>query len=121
MDEAVLKMALSLSFCILRLPTGAASARCSTPGRSDDAIGSRRDRELLMTSTQASFKPLRALGGFRAMALDTLVLIPRRPFAWRAFLLQAWCVARISMLPTVMLAIPFTVLLIFTFNILLVE
>jgi phospholipid/cholesterol/gamma-HCH transport system permease protein len=74
-----------------------------------------------MTSTQASFKPLRALGGFRAMALDTLVLIPRRPFAWREFLLQSWFVARVSMLPTVMLAIPFTVLLIFTFNILLVE
>jgi hypothetical protein len=67
-----------------------ASRRCKrpvrTPGRSDDAIGSRRDRELLMTSTQASFKPLRALGGFHAMALDTLVLIPRRPFAWREFL-----------------------------------
>lgn len=28
------------------------------PGRSDDAIGSRRDRELLMTSTQASWKPV---------------------------------------------------------------
>lgn len=121
MDEAVLKMALSLSFCILRLPAGAASARCSTPGRSDDATGSRRDRELLMTSTQASFKPLRALGGFHAMALDTLVLIPRRPFAWREFLLQSWFVARVSMLPTVMLAIPFTVLLVFTFNILLLE
>ena len=62
-----------------------------------------------MTSTQASFKPLRALGGFHAMALDTLVLIPRRPFAWREFLLQSWFVARVSMLPTVMLAIPFTV------------
>ena len=74
-----------------------------------------------MTSTQASFKPLRALGGSHAMALDTLVLIPRRPFAWREFLLQSWFVARVSMLPTVMLAIPFTVLLVFTFNILLVE
>jgi hypothetical protein len=63
----------------------------------------------LMTSTQASFKPLRALGGFHAMALDTLVLIPRRPFAWREFLLQSWFVARVSMLPTVMLTIPFAV------------
>jgi hypothetical protein len=32
MDEAVLKMAVSLSFCILRLPAGAPSARCSTLG-----------------------------------------------------------------------------------------
>jgi len=83
--------------------------------------GSRRDCELLMTSTQASFKPLRALGDFYAVALDTLVLIPRKPFAWREFLQQSWFVARVSMLPTVMLAIPFTVLLVFTFNILLVE
>jgi phospholipid/cholesterol/gamma-HCH transport system permease protein len=66
-------------------------------------------------------KPLRALGGFFGMALDTLVLIPRKPFAWKEFLLQSWFVARVSLLPTLMLAIPFTVLLIFTFNILLVE
>ena len=45
-----------------------------TAERSDDAIGSRRDRERLMTSTQASFKPLRALGDFYAMALDMSVL-----------------------------------------------
>jgi phospholipid/cholesterol/gamma-HCH transport system permease protein len=55
------------------------------------------------------------------MVLDTLVLIARRPFAWREFLLQSSFVARVSMLPTVMLAIPFTVLLVFTFNMLLVE
>ena len=69
----------------------------------------------------ASSKPLSGLGGFFAMALDTLVLIPRRPFAWREFLLQSWFVARVSLLPTMLLAIPFNVLLIFTFNILLIE
>jgi phospholipid/cholesterol/gamma-HCH transport system permease protein len=74
-----------------------------------------------MPTLQTSWKPVRALGDFYAMALDTLVLIPRKPFAWREFLLQSWFVARVSMLPTVMLAIPFTVLLVFTFNILLVE
>jgi phospholipid/cholesterol/gamma-HCH transport system permease protein len=74
-----------------------------------------------MPSSQTSWKPVRALGDFYAVALDTLVLIPRKPFAWREFLLQSWFVARVSMLPTVMLAIPFTVLLVFTFNILLVE
>ncbi|MCV7105058.1 MlaE family ABC transporter permease [Mycolicibacterium chitae] len=66
-------------------------------------------------------KPFRALGGFFAMALDTLLLIPRKGFPWREFVLQSWFVARVSLLPTVMLAIPFTVLMIFTFNILLVE
>ncbi|TXI46256.1 MAG: ABC transporter permease [Mycobacterium sp.] len=55
------------------------------------------------------------------MALDVLMAVPRRPFAWREFLIQAWFVARVSMFPTIMLAIPFTVLMVFTFNILLVE
>ncbi len=36
-------------------------------------------------------------------------------------MLQSWFVARVSLLPTLMLAIPFTVLVMFTFNILLVE
>ena len=65
--------------------------------------------------------PLGAVGGIFAMALDTLMLIPSRPFAWRELLLQSWFVARVSLLPTLMLAIPFTVLTVFTFNILLVE
>jgi phospholipid/cholesterol/gamma-HCH transport system permease protein len=66
-------------------------------------------------------KPVRGTGGFFAMMLDTFVTIPKRPFAWREFLLQSWFVARVSLLPTLLLAIPFTVLLIFTFNILLLE
>ncbi len=78
------------------------------------------DRLRAISSAKAS-KPVRALGDFFAMALDTLVAIPRRPFAWREFLEQCWFVARVSLVPTLMLAIPFTVLLIFTFNILLLE
>ncbi|MUL65949.1 ABC transporter permease [Mycobacterium sp. CBMA 234] len=74
-----------------------------------------------MVSTNAALKPVRAMGGFFAMMLDTFALIPKRPFAWREFLLQSWFVARVSLVPTLLLAIPFTVLLIFTFNILLVE
>jgi phospholipid/cholesterol/gamma-HCH transport system permease protein len=74
-----------------------------------------------MISTSTLSKPLRGVGGFFALMLDTFVLIPRKPFAWREFLLQSWFVARVSLVPTLLLAIPFTVLLIFTFNILLIE
>jgi phospholipid/cholesterol/gamma-HCH transport system permease protein len=74
-----------------------------------------------MISTSTALKPMRGVGGFFAMALDTLVVIPKRPFAWREFLEQSWFVARVSLLPTLMLSIPFTVLLVFTFNILLVD
>jgi len=76
---------------------------------------------LTRVSSAKAAKPLRALGDFFAMTLDTLVAIPRRPFAWREFLLQCWFVARVSLLPTMLLAIPLDVLLIFTFNILIMD
>src|ERR1700683_5108795 len=74
-----------------------------------------------MIALTPAWKPASAVGGFFAMALDVLVLIPRKPFAWREFVRQAWFVARVSLLPTVMLAIPYSVLVVFTFNILLLE
>ena len=43
------------------------------------------------------------------------------PFAWREYILQSWFVARVSIVPTLMLTIPYTVLLVFTFNVLLIE
>jgi phospholipid/cholesterol/gamma-HCH transport system permease protein len=75
----------------------------------------------MLISPAVISKPVRAVGGFFAMALDTVFLMPRRPFAWREFLVQTWFVARVSILPTLMLSIPFTVLTVFTLNILLVE
>jgi phospholipid/cholesterol/gamma-HCH transport system permease protein len=66
-------------------------------------------------------KPMRAVGGFFALALDTMVQMFKPPFAWREFILQTWFIARVSLLPTLMLSIPFTVLAVFILNILLVE
>ncbi len=74
-----------------------------------------------MVTAQSFAKPVRSIGGFFAMTMDTFVAMFRPPFAWREFILQTWFVARVSIVPTLMLAIPFTVLLVFTFNILLVE
>lgn len=74
-----------------------------------------------MTVLATAARPAIALGGFFAMAWETLLLIPRRPFAVREFFLQAWFVARVAMLPTLMLAIPYTVMVVFTFNVLLIE
>ncbi|CAN5359631.1 ABC transporter permease [soil metagenome] len=65
--------------------------------------------------------PISAVGGFFAMAVDTFVLMFRRPFAGREFVLQTYFVARVSIVPTIMLAIPFTVLAVFILNILLLE
>jgi phospholipid/cholesterol/gamma-HCH transport system permease protein len=65
--------------------------------------------------------PARGVGGFFSLMLDTFVMMFKRPFAVRELLLQTWFVARVSLLPTLMLSIPFTVLTVFTLNILLIE
>ena len=65
--------------------------------------------------------PARAVGGFFEMSLDTFRAIFRRPFQLREFLEQTWMIARVSIVPTLLVAIPFTVLVAFTLNILLRE
>ena len=74
-----------------------------------------------MVASSVVGKPVRAVGGFYSMALDTFVAMFKPPFAWREFISQSWFVARVSIVPTLMLTIPYTVLLTFTFNILLKE
>lgn len=76
---------------------------------------------LPMLRNAALLRPIREFGRFLAMALDTLLLTFRRPFAIRELVLQTWFVVRVSLLPTILLAIPFTVLGVFTLNILLLE
>jgi phospholipid/cholesterol/gamma-HCH transport system permease protein len=65
--------------------------------------------------------PLAAVGGLFSMSLDAFRYLFKRPFQTREFLDQAWFVARVSILPTLLVAIPFTVLVSFTLNILLRE
>jgi phospholipid/cholesterol/gamma-HCH transport system permease protein len=65
--------------------------------------------------------PLRAVGGFFDITADTARASLRRPFQGREFIDQSWFVARVSIIPTLLVAIPFTVLVSFTINILLRE
>ncbi|MBU9765933.1 ABC transporter permease [Mycobacterium sp. TNTM28] len=65
--------------------------------------------------------PMQAVGALFAMSLDAIRFIFKRPFQGREFLEQCWFVARVSMAPTLLVAIPFTVLVSFTLNILLRE
>jgi phospholipid/cholesterol/gamma-HCH transport system permease protein len=78
-------------------------------------------RWLAALSTSPAVGPFRALGGFFAMALDTLVLTFKPPFAWREYLHQAWFVARVSLAPAMMMTVPYAVLFVFVLNILLIE
>jgi phospholipid/cholesterol/gamma-HCH transport system permease protein len=75
----------------------------------------------LMATTYAFTKPARAMGSFFAMSLDTIVAMFKPPFAWREYVLQSWFVARVSFLPALMLTMPYAVLLVFNFNVLLNE
>jgi phospholipid/cholesterol/gamma-HCH transport system permease protein len=65
--------------------------------------------------------PMQAVGGLFSMGLDAFKFVFVRPFQWREFLEQCWFVARVSLAPTLLVAIPFTVLVSFTLNILLRE
>jgi phospholipid/cholesterol/gamma-HCH transport system permease protein len=100
-------------------PSGSPAAALQEPTeQTGRAAASAR---LSKVSLSSAATPLRALGDFFAMALDTLVTIPRRPFAWREFLLQCWFLTTVSVLPALLLCLPFEVLVIFTFNIVFVE
>src|ERR1700752_5470738 len=64
---------------------------------------------------------MQAFGRLFAMSADAVRCIFRRPFQWREFLEQCWFIARVALAPTLLVAIPFTVLISFTLNILLRE
>jgi phospholipid/cholesterol/gamma-HCH transport system permease protein len=66
-------------------------------------------------------KPLGGVGGFVAFSLDALVTMFTTRFAGREFLEQTWFVARVSLVPTLMLSVPLVVMTVFTFNVLLME
>ena len=59
-------------------------------------------------------------GGFFRMCVLTGKAL-RRPFEWREFIWIGWFLMRVSLLPTIAVSIPETVLLIFTLNLLLAE
>src|SRR5699024_7517415 len=65
--------------------------------------------------------PLKGVGEFVALSLDTFVAFPTIIRQGREFVEQSWFIARVSMIPTVLVAVPFTVLVSFTLNILLRE
>ncbi|WP_442943393.1 MlaE family ABC transporter permease [Nocardia sp. NBC_00565] len=55
------------------------------------------------------------------MCAATARAATKRPFQWGEFFEQGWFLVRVALVPTLLVAIPFTVLVIFTLNILLVE
>lgn len=73
----------------------------------------------MVIGAQVMAKPVRAVGGFFALAMDTFVMMFRPPIAWREYLFQCWFVARVSTLPGLLMTIPWAVISGFLFNVLL--
>lgn len=69
----------------------------------------------------AAATPLREVGSYFALSVDILAQMVRPPWSWREFIHQAWFVARVSIVPTIFLSIPFNALAVFIINVLLVE
>jgi phospholipid/cholesterol/gamma-HCH transport system permease protein len=65
--------------------------------------------------------PLAMVGGFARMCSLTGKALFRWPLEWQELVTQCWFLLRVTMVPTMMAAIPLTVLLTFTLNVLLAE
>ncbi|MGH3556336.1 MAG: MlaE family ABC transporter permease [Mycobacterium sp.] len=74
-----------------------------------------------MVATHTVAKPLREVGGFVAMSLDTFVQFVHPPFAWREFIHQSWFAARVSLVPALLLNFVFNAFVIFMLDVLLIE
>lgn len=61
------------------------------------------------------------VGGFARMSALSAKALFSRPWEWRELIGQCWFLMSVTILPTVMAAIPLTVLLTFTLNVLLAE
>jgi len=72
-----------------------------------------------MSSIATLGKPFRGLGDVLAMALDALVILFTKPFSWREAVQQAWFITRVSLVPTLLVMLGFTLLVIFEVNLLL--
>ena len=69
--------------------------------------------------TTRAAKPIGVLGDVLAMSLDALVILFTRRFSWREAVQQAWFITRVSLVPTLLVMLGFTLLVIFEVNLLL--
>lgn len=66
-------------------------------------------------------KAAETLGSFYAFCLDTGKALFKRPVQWREFLDQVWFITSVSLVPTILVAVPFCVIISFQANKLLIE
>jgi phospholipid/cholesterol/gamma-HCH transport system permease protein len=71
----------------------------------------------LVGMTKPFRTPLREIGGFMALALDTCVQAVRLPFFWRECVEQCWFVARVATLPAIAQSIAFNGMVVYIFGV----
>lgn len=59
---------------------------------------------------------VRSAGDFYALSADALTGLVTGPWRWREFVDQYWFIARVSLIPTILMALPFTALVAATLN-----
>ncbi len=62
-----------------------------------------------------------AVGAFYATSMETFRCMFKRPFHAREFVQQAWFIAGVSIMPALLMAIPFCMMFVYQINILLAE
>ncbi|MCV7062721.1 ABC transporter permease, partial [Mycolicibacterium vaccae] len=77
---------------------------------------------MVTTYVREQIQPgVEAVGGFYRMCVLAGKALFRTRFQWREAIEQGWFITSVSLLPTLAVAIPLTVLIVFTLNILLAE
>jgi len=62
-------------------------------------------------------KPMREIGSFIAMSLDTFVQALRPPFFWRECIEQCWFIARVATFPAIAQSVAFNGMVVFLFGV----
>ncbi|MGO3325549.1 MlaE family ABC transporter permease [Gordonia sp. (in: high G+C Gram-positive bacteria)] len=80
---------------------------------------------MVMSTAKSSVRPLigavGTVGAFYGTAWKIVKAMPKRPFQWRELVSQAWFIASVSVVPTLLMSIPLCVMVVFQINVLLNE
>jgi hypothetical protein len=82
--------------------------RSEVLARGNDTVVMRSSSRQSTVTANAWTKPAFAIGDFVVLVGETFAAMVRPPFAWRELLDQIWFVARVSIVPTLVLSIPYT-------------
>ena len=87
----------------------------------ETALPERRQSSTLAPVLKKARHGTERVGDFFLTFWGIVKMLPRRPFQWRELVAQAWFIASVSIVPTMLMSIPFCVMVVFQINVLLNE